>query len=91
MNTQELYDELTQHPYIAIRDNNDGMAWLTLIHAKSRRELSRKVKAQNWEKSTGSGADCTGRCFAGSCDLLRAYLVGKKWVGVVYCTNSYDV
>ena len=79
---------------LVIHDSHDQFSWVMLLEASSRRELSRKVKERNWYNGTGCGADCTGRVFSGSCELLRAYRdhgQPESWVGVVYCTENRDV
>lgn len=76
---------------LMIREESDGCGWITLIKAKSRRELGRLVKARNWRQDTGCGTDCTGRVFSASCELLRAYSVNGSWVAVVYCFEARDV
>ncbi len=76
---------------MVVREDHGSFSWVMLLSAPSRRALSRKVKERNWYKSTGCGHDCSGRVFAGSCDLLRAYHVDGEWIGVVYCTEQRDV
>lgn len=76
---------------MVIRDEHGTFSWIMLLHAQSRRELSRKVKERNFDVGGGCGADCTGEVFKGSCELLRAYRVQDAWIGVVHCANYRDV
>lgn len=76
---------------MVVREDHDGSQWVMLLEAPSRRKLSSMVRERNWSKQTGCGADCTGRAFAGWCELLRAYRVGKLWIGVVVCSEARDV
>lgn len=88
---EKLYVELTSSRSMTIREEHDVMTWVATLEAKSRRELSRKVKERNWRKETGCGADCTGRVFSADCELLRGYRVGNQWIGVVVCSEYRDV
>lgn len=78
-------------PTITIREDNDGSMWVDVWFAPSRRALAKMVKDSNWHDDKGCGADCTGQIFMGTCELVRAYRVGKRWAGVVVRTASRDV
>ena len=61
---------------------------LGTIYAKTRRELSRKVKACYWRRS----GDNPGQAFMGDCQLLRATKTDNgTWEGIVIFSTFYDV
>jgi hypothetical protein len=68
---------------------------IMVVHAKSRRALSRRVADLNpGHIDTGCGHDCSGRVCGQSARLIRAYRSswnGGEWVGVVECSVSIDV
>ena len=83
-----------QNPVLVVHTSYDMESWVDLIEAPSRRALSRLVKERNWHNEAGSGADCTGKVFMGTCELLRAYRghgQPESWIGIVYCTAARDV
>lgn len=67
--------------------------WLAVVRGKSRRAIDRERKARNSYHSTGCGADCTGRVFQKSADLLRAWhdRESGEWVGVLVCAQYRDI
>jgi hypothetical protein len=62
-----------------------------ILTAKSRRALSREIAKRNGRDDFNSAYDCTGRAFAWSCELLRAYRVGNEWHGVCVGRSYLDV
>lgn len=72
-------------------DDYSSQSAVYLIRAKSRRALSAEVRKRNGRDDFNSAYDCTGRVFAWSCDLLRAYREGSEWVGVCVGTSYRDV
>jgi len=76
---------------LELRDTCDARSRVHIITATSRRALSREVAKRNHREDTGCGYDCTGRAFAWSCELLRAYRDGNRWFGVCVSSTYYDV
>ena len=61
---------------------------LGTIYAKTRRELSRKVKECYWRRY----GDNPGQAYSGDCQLLRATKTDNgTWEGIVIFSTFYDV
>jgi hypothetical protein len=69
----------------------DSRAAVYIVSAPSRRALSREIAKRNGRDDFNSAYDCTGRAFAWSCELLRAYRVGNEWHGVCVGRSYLDV
>lgn len=81
----------TEKTALELCDDNGTRSSVHIITAKSRRALSREIANRNRREDTGCGADCTGRAFAWSCQLLRAYRDGNRWHGVCVSSVYFDV
>lgn len=78
--------------HLAIDEDYGCSLFVVTVEADTRRELSRKVQEHNpGSIDTGCGHDCSGRVCGRYARLLRAYRVGRGWVGLVEISISRDV
>jgi hypothetical protein len=75
-----------------VDESFDSTIYIETFRARTRRELSRLVKAADVGSiPTGVDHDCSGRVCARYAKLLRAYRSGPEWVGIVQMQTCLDV